>query len=323
MAAQAAQAGALARWRDRVLRHAPDDADEVVLQHARIYILPTRRGLAVIATLLTILVMALNYGLALAFVTAFLLTGLGAASLLHTFRNLTGLAIRPGAAGETFCGGSVGFTLLLAARGRERIGIAVHARDDARAIVDIDAEGSRAVVVEVAATHRGRVPLGRVTIASDYPLGLWRGWAYVHFPLTGLAYPAPEPSPPPLPIAVAGREGDSAGGHDDGDLAGLRGYQQGDPLQRVAWKTVARGRGWHTKQFERAGGGADLLLDFAALPAAMDTERKLARLCAWALACERAALPCGLRLPQQQVAVGGGREHRRQMLAALALHGIA
>ncbi len=32
-------------------------------------------------------------------------------------------------------------------------------------------------------------------------------------------------------------------------------YQPGDPLQRVAWKAVARGAGWHTKQFEGGGGG--------------------------------------------------------------------
>ena len=45
---------------------------------------------------------------------------------------------------------------------------------------------------DLAPIERGRQPLGRVTIWSDFPLGLWRGWAYVHFPLTGVVYPAPE-----------------------------------------------------------------------------------------------------------------------------------
>ena len=43
---------------------------------------------------------------------------------------------------------------------------------------------------------------------------------------------------------------------DDADLAGLREYQRGDPLQRVAWKAVARGAGWFSKSFEGIVTGA-------------------------------------------------------------------
>ena len=52
---------------------------------------------------------------------------------------------------------------------------------------------------------RGRVALGRVTLSSDYPLGLWRGWAYVHFPLAGIVFPAPEVGAPPLPAGARRR----------------------------------------------------------------------------------------------------------------------
>ncbi|HEX4886241.1 MAG TPA: DUF58 domain-containing protein [Casimicrobiaceae bacterium] len=313
--------GPFRRWRERVLRRAPSDAGEILLGHARIYILPTRRGLAVAGTVATMLLTALNYGLALGFLVAFLLSGLCAAALLHTFRNLSGLAIRPGTAGEAFVGGTVAFTLHVAAGTRDRVGIAVAARGAPASVVDVDADGQVAVVVEVPASRRGRVPLGRVTLSSDFPLGLWRGWAYVHFPLDGLAYPTPEPGAPPLPAPQGGADDQGSSRREDGDLAGLRTYQHGDPLQRIAWKTVARGGGWYTKAFDGAGGGGPVVLDFAALPAALDTERKLERLCAWVLACERAARPCALVLPGRRVPVGQGREHRRDALAALALHG--
>ena len=49
---------------------------------------------------------SLNYALSLGFGVTFLLAGLVAAALLHTFRNLAGIEITPLAAGETFAGGT-------------------------------------------------------------------------------------------------------------------------------------------------------------------------------------------------------------------------
>lgn len=311
--------GAFERWRQRSLRVAPADSGEVVLRHSRIYILPTRRGLALVATIATMVVTSLNYALALGFAVAFLLAGLAAAALLHVFRNLAGLRVRAGPVGEAFAGGSLRFALDLGGGGRARTAIVVEARGTAAQAVDVDAEGATPVALDVPAPHRGRVPLGRITLASDVPLGLWRGWSYVHFPAAGLAYPCPEAGAPPLPAALAAGDAAGDGRDEDGDLGGLREYRHGDPLQRVAWKTVARGGGWYTKTFDRSGGGA-LVLDYHALPAALPAERRLARLTAWVLACERAARPCGLRLPGARIAPGLGRDHRRALLAALALH---
>lgn len=320
MAAIGAPAAWASRWRQRVFRHAPDDRGAVTLRHSRIYILPTPRGLALIATLVTTLVTSLNYGLALGFLATFVLSGLVAAALLHTFRNLAGITLKAGSAGETFAGGRVPFTLHVAAAGRERVAIAVSARGAAGDIVDLEPGSTVEITLEIDAPRRGRVPLGRSTIASDYPLGLWRGWAYVHFPASGVAYPAPELGAPPVPEGEFGPDASAAGRREESDLAGLREYQRGDPMQRVAWKAVARGSGWYTKLFDGAGGGGLVVLDFDALPSALDTEQKLARLTAWVLACERAARPYALALPRMRAAAGQGRVHRRAVLTALALH---
>ncbi len=69
-----------------------------MLRHSRIYLLPTRRGWAVIGTLLLMLLASLNYALALGVAVTFLLAGLVAAAQLHTFRNLAGIEITPLAA---------------------------------------------------------------------------------------------------------------------------------------------------------------------------------------------------------------------------------
>ena len=106
---------------------------------------------------------------------------------------------------------------------------------------------------------------------------------------------------------------------DDADLAGLREHQRGDPLQRVAWKAVARGAGWFSKSFEGTGGGGPIALDFARLPAQLDAEKRLSRLCAWVLAAERTTRPFALTVPGESLPTGSGREHRRAALTALAL----
>jgi len=307
----------LARWRQRAFRIAPADRDPVVLRHSRIYILPTRRGLSLIITLALMLLTSLNYALSLGLVVTFAVTGLVASALLHTFRNLAGMEVKPLAAGDTFAGGKIAFALALVPGAAPRLAINLAAHG-ARLMADVPAGEVRTVSLNVDAPVRGRVALGRVTLSSSYPLGLWNAWAYVHFPLEGLAYPAPEPSPPPLPFGSGGTDTSSRGRGDDADLAGLRTYQPGDPPQRVAWKAVARRAGWYTKQFEGAGGGP-IVLDWNALPPELGVEARLSRLSAWVLGAERAARPFALSLPGTALPPSQGREHRRAALTALAL----
>jgi uncharacterized protein (DUF58 family) len=308
----------LARMQQRAFRVGPGDREPVVLRHSRIYILPTRRGWALIFTILIMLVASLNYALSLGIGATFLLSGLMAASLLHTFRNLAGIEVTPLSAGESFAGGHIAFMLSLHGGALARSAVTINA-GGASATGEVPAGAALTVNLDVDAPVRGRIVLGRVTLSSDYPLGLWRGWAYVHFPLAGIAYPAVEIAAPPLPPGSGGADALAHGRSDDADLAGLREYQPGDPPQRVAWKAVARGAGWFTKEFDRAGGGGIVPLAWAALPATLPTEARLSRLTAWTLAAERAARPFSLAIPGTSLPAAQGREHRRAALTALAL----
>ncbi|MEO8306220.1 MAG: DUF58 domain-containing protein [Betaproteobacteria bacterium] len=312
-----------ASWRtdylQRLFRHAPADHDPVILRHRRIYILPTKRGIAFLATLAMTLLTSLNYSLSLGFAATFLLAGMVAASLIHTFRNLAGIELRPLAAGETFAGGVMPFTLALVGGATPRYAITLSARGCFPVTADVVPDAALPVALELLTPRRGRIVLGRITLSSDFPMGLWHGWAYVHFPLAGIAFPTPEFAPPPLPPGNAGQDDLSVSRGDHGDLAGLRTYEPGDPLQRVAWKTVARGIGWYTKQFEGGGGGGPVHLDWHALPPNLDPKARIARLTAWVLAAERAARPFALTAPGITLAAGQGRDHRRTALTALAL----
>jgi uncharacterized protein (DUF58 family) len=292
----------------------------VVLRHGRIYILPTKRGLAFLGALAMTLVTSLNYSLALGFVATFLCVGLAAAGLLHTFRNLAGIELRPLAAGETFAGGSLPFRVHIEGHATARFAIRLVARGCVPITVDVSSDAALPVTLELRTPRRGAIVLGRITLSSEYPLGLWHAWAYVHFPLTGIAFPAPERDAPPLPVGAAGHDNREGAKGAEAELAGLRNYQPGDPLQRVAWKAVARGAGWYTKQFEGGGsGGGPIELAWHTVTGVVDPEQKIARLTAWILAAERAARPFALSLPGVRLPPGQGREHRRKALTALAL----
>jgi uncharacterized protein (DUF58 family) len=308
-----------ARYRQRLFRTEPADHDAIVLRHSRIYILPTRRGLAVFGMIAIMLLTSLNYALALGFAVTFLLAGLCAAALLHTFRNIAGIELAPLAAGETFAGGTLPFTLAIAGSASARSAITLAAGGGVPVTVDVIPDAALPVTLEVPAPKRGRVALGRVTLSSDFPVGLWRGWAYVHFPLAGVVFPAPEADAPPLPAGRDGEDAHSESTEGDADLSGLRTYQAGDPLQRVAWKAVARGAGWHTKHFEGGGSKGPADLAWNALPHALDADQRIARLAAWVLAAERVARPFALHLPGTALPAGQGREHRRMALTALAM----
>lgn len=100
-------------FRQWALRGKAPEPVPVVLSRRRVYVLPTRAGLAFSATLLVMFLSAVNYSLSLGHALVFLLVGLGLAAILATFRNLVDLRLRPGHAPPVFAGETARFGLIL------------------------------------------------------------------------------------------------------------------------------------------------------------------------------------------------------------------
>lgn len=312
------------RWRDWLLRVPAEEPAPVVLGARRLFVLPTRAGLLYALALVVLLIGAINYSLALGHALVFLLAGLGVVTILHTYRNLLGVRLQVGAAPPVFAGGSAQFPILLGAadaRARRRLFLALAAGEAVG--VDLPPAGSARAVLAWPAPRRGWLKLPRVSIATTWPLGLVRCWAYARPQARCLVYPAPAASAPPAPT-LAGMQG-GRWPRDDGDedFAGLRRHQPGDPLHHIAWKSVARldaSAPLLTKQF--AGSAAPALwFDWRDLPASLDDETRLSILTRWLLDAENAGLAYGLRLPAREIGQGHGAQHLHTCLAALALYG--
>jgi uncharacterized protein (DUF58 family) len=310
---------AAGRW---LFRAAPEAAPIRLVQR-RIYVLPTAAGLGFAVALLVMLIASINYNLSLGYALTFLLGGVAVASIVHAFRNLLGIEIRPARCAPVFCGEDAVFGLVIDSRRRSRRPALVLCAHGRATVFELAAGETAEVPIACPTTHRGAFALGRTTLETRWPLGLIRAWS-VFTPATAcLVYPAPEAGPPPLPAASGGDgERQRCGGEGDEDFDGLRTYRDGDSLRHVAWKAVARGAPMLTKQFTGLAGG-ELLLDAAQLPASLDEEAKLSRLTAWVLAAERSGCRYALRLGDDAVPAGSGGEHLHRCLRRLALSGAA
>jgi len=315
--ARRALEGRVAAWSRR--RHGPD-AGTVTIGRGRVYIVPTRLGLAYAAMLFAMLLGGLNYGNNLALLLTFLLAAGGWVAMHQCHHNLAGLSIGPAGTRAPFAGADAEFAFTLAApSAREDIVLKAGAR--AAPAVSLGAGQGATAAVAVPTTRRGRVRLGRLRVESSFPLGLFTAWTWTHPELECLVYPRPAPrgreGPPPAAEPGAAHDGRASG---EEDFAGLRAFRAGDPPRRIAWKAWARGGELVVKEYVGAA-RAPVVLDLAAAPG-RDLEARLATLARWVVDAEERGDRYGVRLPDGEIGAGAGLSHRNRCLARLATFGL-
>ena len=311
----------LVRW---ALRVRPPEAAPIVLTQRRVYVLPTRGGLAYATALGVILLGAMNYNLSLGHALVFLLAGLGIVAILHTFRNLALISIRPGRCEPVFAGRLAQFDLVLAnQRPDARTSLRLFFNDEAPIEVDIGPHASTVATLDLPATRRGWLSMPRVTIETTWPLGLVRAWSYAAPNLSCLVYPTPAANAPPLPWRGESARGSVRDGHGADDFSGLRNHQVADPPRHVAWKAVAHQQDGPllTKLFSGAA-AQQLWLDWDELPNPLDPEQRLSLLARWMIDADAAGLAWGLRLPGVRLAPDNGPAQLAGGLRALALYDL-
>ena len=313
--------------------------DSVTLTQRTVYILPTRPGLMLGLTLLTLLVASINYQLNLGYLLTFLLAGSALVGMHVCHGTLRGLAMHLIAPGAHYAGASTAFDINLTNNRRSiRYGIGLNVLNSAAnknkrrhwAWTDVPAQGSSTVQIAFTPARRGLHRLPTLTAETRFPLGTFRVWTIWRPAAQMLVYPAPEVHAPPLPAGVPRTGGAAAAmkAQSSGEFEGVRGYRRGDPMKLVVWKKALTAL-TASEQSSSEGGGLivrdtqqaqqnELWLDFAQAGSA-GTEHKLSRLCAWVLQAERLGLAYGLRLPAREIKPASGEAHRRQCLEALAL----
>ena len=302
---------------DRIFRLNAPEISPVTLVQRRIFILPTRQGYFFAFVLLLLLLSSINYSLSLGFVLTFLLGSMAGVAMLHTWRNLAHLRIRPGRCEPVFAGETAHFSVTAETPSQSRFSVAVRRKADEPVYADVVAGDLVSLVMPLVVARRGVMRCGRLEIFTRYPVGLFHAWSYVDFGMGVVVYPRPDPAggTPPAQSRSASEEGIPVAGDEEFNM--LRAYRAGDTPKQIAWKALAREQGLLTKEFS-ATASSELWLDWEEARAP-DIESRLSILCHWVLQAERFGQSYGLRLPGNAIRPARGEAHRTRCLEALAL----
>ena len=308
-------------WRQRLeqsLRAAACPAAQP-LDWRRVYILPTRFGGLWLLCALLLYLLGSNDRNNLVLLLALALLALFVVSPWPTVRNLAGLRLRVDLPPLLETGRPVSVRLGLESD-RPRWELHLYLPDQPTVTATVPTAGLTWVDLPLLPPRRGPWCPGVLRLSSSYPLGLFRAWTYIDPDWQSLCYPAVLNDS--LWLRRAGVVGGDRQTHQVGedDLDSLAPYRPGESLARVAWRQLAQGRGWWTKQFASPS-GEEFRLRLADVPGA-DLEEQLSRLTGAVLALHRSGYPYALDLGAQPLAVGQGEAHRDRALTRLARYGL-
>lgn len=290
----------------------------IILDRRHIYILPSKAGLGFMLTLLIMLIGSMNYNNSMGYVLTFLLVSMAIVSILHTHRTLLGLRIEAGKVSPVFVGEPAEFHLWIDNREKATRYNLVWQHDKTKISNNIAANQHVNITIPVPTLQRGRFFLGRVTVYSRFPVGLFHAWSYINLDVSTLVYPQAI-GHKNLPL---GQETDHAGAGNSGegeDFIGYRNYQLGDSPRHIDWKAVARGQNWMIKQF----GGLNtstVWLTWKDVSSLQNVEAALSQLCLWILVAESQGAQYGLKIPGCTLEPNTGEQHRDMCLQKLALY---
>lgn len=236
--------------------------------------------------------------------------------ILHSFQALQGLEIKAVSNPPVFCGETAGFQLQVAnPRLRPRYALVLTLQQSR--VFDLQAGQVLILALPMTTMTRGWLQCPVVTVASDFPLGLFRAWSPLRFDSRVLVYPKPSPLLLPFPGSGSGddpQQRDKQGPGDDFD--GIKPYQTGDSIRHIHWKALAKGQGLHSRYYVAVGAG-ELWLDFA-LAQGAELEERLSLLCRWVIEAEQSGLRYGLLLPGVRIEPASGATHFHDCLQKLA-----
>jgi uncharacterized protein (DUF58 family) len=309
----------LRQWRNQVERRLSRNGERLRLSLGNLYILPSGFGGLWLLGTAVLYLLGINSSSNSPLLLAFLCTGLFLLSLFLTQFNLQGLELAVADPAPGFAGEALPYPIQLRSQ-CERHLLRLAFRGQPLLLQPLVPSGISLAQPLWRPSQRGLQAPGRLKLYSKAPLGLFVCWSYWQPPLPQLIYPAPVAGPVierwlPLQEQHATIQGAmDAGGSDD--FRELSPHRPEEGLQRVAWKQLARGRGWLAKRFEAE---ATSQLQLSADPN-LPLDTALEHLCARVLELSQHNQPFSLLLPHgRAVAYGQGRAHTDAALRALAL----
>jgi uncharacterized protein (DUF58 family) len=296
----------------------------VDLNHQRVFILPTKRGLSFLVLIAILFLIAFVYNNNLCYLLAFLLSSVFLISILHSYQSIFGLRLELIGCDKVFAGEMAGVNLLLSnPMNIDRVDLNIGFSNSKK--LSLGKQKQKKLILFFFVEKRGWHKMNKIVISSTYPFGFFTVWSSIRFSKKYLAYPAPTSDECPLPVIDVDDNieeelmNSSIAGGDD--FYGLKTYQDGDAIKQIDWKSFAKGQGLYIKQFQQNAKASNqqLWLDYD-FTTASALEQKLSQLCRWVVDAEKQGLDYGFSLPGLSLQPTHGLNHYQQCLEALALY---
>ena len=291
---------------------------EFTLNSGNTFIFPSKTGLHFLVSCFILFLLGTNYQNNLILFLVFFLCSFMFTCLLLSYQNLAGLTLVAVAPDSQFACKDCCFKLTIKHPKTMAQGLSFSFKNQRSQLQSMIKNNS--VVLYSYSSQRGYFNPGRITVKSTFPFGLFNVWTHLDFDFKVLLFPSPIENT----LKESRTLEDNIHQHSVYQtIAGveqfstLKNYQVGESLKSVAWKQVAQGRGWLSKQFEQSAGG-DLLLDLGDLNL-LPLEMRLSFLSYHIIRLEKMKQRYSLTLNQQRIDIGLGQSHKNKCLQALAL----
>lgn len=229
----------------------------------------TKRGAALAALCCLLYVSSTQSESGLLFLIIGIIVGCFAVNLILAARSVGGLRLHAPASLMAVEGAKATVALELSNPGKKALGMLegrVAGRGRLFAAGIVPPGETRHVNPELVFPRRGVYPYAELELSSDFPFGLVKAGRRARTPGEFVSLPAIYPCEPPKAAGFEPMVGGSQRGkrwtRSGDEFAGVRPYQQGDPLKSIHWKSSAKGLGLMAKEYnEELSGRVSLILD--------------------------------------------------------------
>ncbi len=307
--------------------------EEHQLNSRNIMIYPTRFGLSYLAFVTLVFLLGTNYQNNIILLFSYLLGSLFISVMLHSFYNFSQLRFYSKAHQQGYAGDELHFPIQITAD-KMHYDINLHFSDltiNSRVEkVSQCQQGSQEINLVYKSSKRGKHALGRVTIFSEYSLGIFKSKTILDFGHYAIIFPKParliagqyqlsaqsdEPS-------IESYQAATIVGTDD--FSELKSFVRGESRARTAWKQLAKGQGHFSKHYQ-ASQGQLKWLKLNEMPS-IDVEKQLSYLSFLVNELSATNQAFGLSLStdstdtSMNIMPGTGFIHQQECLKALALY---
>ena len=243
------------RWLARRIPSQPEHQ----LNSRNIMIYPTRFGLAYLGFVVLVFLLGTNYQNNIILLFSYLLASLFISVMLHSFYNFSQLRFYSVAKQQGYAEQPLYFVIKITTE-KTHYDINAHFTDKALNSqvekIELCQQGSHELRLVYRTLQRGKHWLGRVTVFSEYSLGLFKSKSILDFGHYAIIYPkakslisgqyqlsgqADEPS-------LDSYQSTNSVGTDD--FSELKSFVRGESKARTAWKQLAKGQGHYSKHYQ-------------------------------------------------------------------------